>query len=51
MPILIFLSFLSGQTVVVTVVPMQAPRIEFKDPAPQQQSEATAGCHRVVCAV
>ncbi len=48
MPILIFWSILTGQTVIVTVVPMQAPRIEIQ--APQQQSEVTAGCHRLVCA-
>jgi len=39
-----------GQPVVVTIVPMQAPRIEFVVPTPAKTSEVDyGGCKYVVC--
>lgn len=52
MPILIFLSYLLGQPVIVTIVPMQPPRIEIQAiPTPEKKPEAEAvgGCYSVIC--
>ena len=50
MPILIFLSNWLGQPIVITIVPTQAPRIEFVAPAPGKTTEVDyGGCLWAVC--
>ena len=50
MPVLIFLSNILGQPVVVTIVPMRLPRIEFVAPVPAKTSDVEpAGCRYNIC--
>ncbi len=49
MPILIFLANWLGQPVVVTIMPMQMPQIEFVAPAKTTDAEPTGNCYQLIC--
>jgi|LakMenEpi03Aug12_release.lakeMendotaPanAssembly.Ray.scaffolds.fasta_scaffold02469_36 hypothetical protein len=53
LPILVMLANFTGNPIIVTIIPMQSPRIEIRSPFPvpavQSAVEPVGNCYSLIC--